>query len=518
MLYDAMDMTLSGLVVVGPSPQDGIHFDGSFTQHSGLLYNGNYGKDLINAFVQLESETLWTNYGANSTYQEAFTTLMGGSEWMVFLDSETGQLHWDYNVIGRFVAFATEDQQASADVNINKAKLSDAVANFANLDVMYDVMDRMGSNFSKPLHGNRAFPASDYMVHRGEGFVLGNKLLSTRTNSTECTNSANIDGYHMGHGTLFAYGSGHEYVDIMGQWDWNLIPGTTVLLGEPDVIDVECANVAQSGTRTAVGVVSDGTLGMSMMDYHDEVADLSFRKSWAFFGDRVVVTVTKVETGSDKPLITVLDNRRSADSKVPVVDGAATHNAEQNAKSVFYDNKGYVANTEFELTMEDVWREGNWSVISTSTQGVQSAPIWSAYTVTPKDFFSYTFFPNTDLDTVLAEADAPSTEIFDDDHLHHGVKFGDNYAVAFFETGTAWYKGENYSIAIGSSDPALVLAHDNGSDEVQLSVSDPTQSLDKLVITITRCNSRYCKSGNVDIELPKTGETVSGSVSYDLSS
>lgn len=26
---------------------DGIHRDGSFLQHDGLLYNGNYGKDLV---------------------------------------------------------------------------------------------------------------------------------------------------------------------------------------------------------------------------------------------------------------------------------------------------------------------------------------------------------------------------------------------------------------------------------------------------------------------------------------
>lgn len=26
---------------------DGIHRDGTFLQHTGILYNGNYGKDLV---------------------------------------------------------------------------------------------------------------------------------------------------------------------------------------------------------------------------------------------------------------------------------------------------------------------------------------------------------------------------------------------------------------------------------------------------------------------------------------
>lgn len=27
--------------------EDGIHRDGSFLQHDGILYSGNYGKDLV---------------------------------------------------------------------------------------------------------------------------------------------------------------------------------------------------------------------------------------------------------------------------------------------------------------------------------------------------------------------------------------------------------------------------------------------------------------------------------------
>ena len=31
--------------------EDGIHRDGSFLQHKGILYNGNYGKDLVCDFA-----------------------------------------------------------------------------------------------------------------------------------------------------------------------------------------------------------------------------------------------------------------------------------------------------------------------------------------------------------------------------------------------------------------------------------------------------------------------------------
>lgn len=33
--------------------QDGIHRDGAFLQHKGVLYNGNYGKDLVSCNLSM---------------------------------------------------------------------------------------------------------------------------------------------------------------------------------------------------------------------------------------------------------------------------------------------------------------------------------------------------------------------------------------------------------------------------------------------------------------------------------
>lgn len=35
------------------------------------------------------------------------------------------------------------------------------------------------------------------------------------------------------HGTLYSYVKGNECKDIVGAWDWNLVPGTTTLLNQP---------------------------------------------------------------------------------------------------------------------------------------------------------------------------------------------------------------------------------------------------------------------------------------------
>lgn len=48
---------------------DGIRPDGSFGQHGGILYNGNYGKDYTNAILDVEIEAGGTKFAADATSQ-----------------------------------------------------------------------------------------------------------------------------------------------------------------------------------------------------------------------------------------------------------------------------------------------------------------------------------------------------------------------------------------------------------------------------------------------------------------
>lgn len=157
---------------------DGIHPDGSFLQHSGILYTGNYGKDLLNAFLQLEGEAFGTSYAANGTTRTALATFVKGSEWMIFIDKQTNISHWDFvrlsslvwpgltdqNVLGRFVAFPVSDNQASASIKFNVTQLGEDTADFTGANNLTQVVSRLSSNGTEKLMGNAGFWASDYMV------------------------------------------------------------------------------------------------------------------------------------------------------------------------------------------------------------------------------------------------------------------------------------------------------------------------------------------------------------------
>ena len=102
-------------VVIEPGVMvDGIKPDGSFGQHGGLLYNGNYGKDLYvkhsllvfmpndlsrissNDVLELQIDAAGTQYAADTDSQRAFETLIDGDQWMVYRNVKTDVLHWDF--------------------------------------------------------------------------------------------------------------------------------------------------------------------------------------------------------------------------------------------------------------------------------------------------------------------------------------------------------------------------------------------------------------------------------------
>ncbi|CEJ80059.1 hypothetical protein VHEMI00264 [[Torrubiella] hemipterigena] len=414
-VQDSLTRAMNIMTYTDEPALDGIHRDGTFLQHDGVLYNGNYGKDLLNAFIQLGAEIVGTQFATNNATKQTMATYVRGCEWMIFTNQETRQEYWDFNAVGRFVAFPTQDLQAISDINFNVTKLAKATADFTGLDDVSDVIRRLSSNGTDKLVGNKGFWASDYMVHRRDTFILGNKMVSTRTVNSENVNGANPLGYHLGQGTLFSYVEGNEYKDIMGAWDWNLVPGTTTLLNQPDLHNLPPTKnvtglvdyIKHNGTREFVGVVSNGKIGVAAHDYSDPLnIGISYRKAWFHFEDAVVVVTSDIVNKGSAPVITVLDNRAKAAGGA-FIDGDRTQlsaSTKTKASTLFYGGNGYVSyDTPFDLTISEGPRDGNWSAISTSKAGKYTTDIFSAYTTITGSNSTYAFFPATSKRRLAAE-------------------------------------------------------------------------------------------------------------------
>ena len=327
-------------------------------------------------------------------------------------------------------------------------------------------------------------------------------MLSKRSHNTETTNAANIYGYHLGQGTMFTYVDGYEYRDIQAEWDWNLIPGTTTLLEHPKL---NASIVGFTGKTTWVGGVSDGWVGMAVEDYVDSYdASLAYKKAWFFLDDSVLVTTvgvtinSSVATVDGAPVITVLDNRAAADGGV-WLDGAqvvtTSNGSAHNATTLYYGGNGYLSfDPPFQLTIAEGNRTGNWSAISTSTQGVQTANIFSAYTAIPSDpsiAYTYAFFPASSPDRLAFEASQPTTTTFQGDGVT-GVVGAARLQIVFWPGGAltasvplsqiGWAGDGN--VTITTSEPAVYIFATSSAGKLVVTLADPGQTLASLSFSL----------------------------------
>jgi hypothetical protein len=297
----------------------------------------------------------------------------------------------------------------------------------------------------------------------------------------------------MGQGTLYSYVKGNEYKDIMGAWDWNLVPGTTTLLNQPKL---QASQVKYDGLKDFVGVVSDGKFGAAVEDYVDPLTqNLSYRKSWFFVDEGVIVITTDIKknaTAKNIPVITVLDNRAADSTRAFVKSGLVAQLGEQHiaTDTLYYGNNGYLAyDTPFQLTLSQGKRSGNWSEISTSTQGVKTVDIFSAYTTIKGDSFTYGFFPSISSQKLNKELENPTWNPITKKGIS-GIYGKDKASLAFWPGGAKsveldlkalGWSNKAGTLTFTSDQPAVYLlsaqCKDKKSMRLVVTLADPTQKL-----------------------------------------
>ncbi|KIO26606.1 polysaccharide lyase family 8 protein, partial [Tulasnella calospora MUT 4182] len=346
LIDDAFERVHNEVQVQEADKADGIRPDGSFGQHMGILYTGNYGKDYTNLVLSLEIPAAGTQWEANDTSRDAFSKFIDGAAWSIYRNTVTNVLHWDFSVLGRFISFPVRDNQATVGLKVNYTQVLQLGQQWKdhNMTKVATSLLKNGTTVNGgKLNGNRMFYNNDYMVQRGKNYVTTVKTFSTRTGNTECVNSQNPLGFHLGQGVVFNYGSGNEYEDIAAAWDWNLIPGITTNYGETPLL---CNFTQWSGNRTFVGGASDGEIGVTAMDYlNPYTGAFAYRKAWFFLPDDVQhVIVSNIEdTSGSSDIFHVLDQKKV--NGAVYMDGKVVTEPKAGARSLWHDSVGYTFDT-----------------------------------------------------------------------------------------------------------------------------------------------------------------------------
>ncbi|KAG6842628.1 hypothetical protein C0991_000155 [Blastosporella zonata] len=473
---------------------DGIRADGSFGQHTGILYNGNYGKDYVNDILALELAAGGTEYQATTVSKAAFTTLLSADQWMIFRNVFTGVLHWDFSVLGRIISLPVSLNQATANLKINLTQIQ-VLGQQWNSPTISQIYTNLALNTTDAnagaLEGNRMFYANDYMVQRGNGYVTTLRMYSNRTQNTECTNSQNPFGFHLADGTLYTYLQGNEYEDIFAAWDWNLIPGITV---DYNATALTCDTARKTGTQPLVGGASDGSVGVAAMRYETPTTKtLNWRKTWFFLDDDVqFVMVAKLTSTTSAPVFSVLDQRRRS-GNVFVNGIAASSGNFTSAISLWHGGVGYAfnaSNPSTSLSLQLGNRTGSWQTIGTSPDPPATVDMFAAWLnhTDPTSSMSYAIYPGTTLDSFQQKSQASGIRsIRNDGSISALLDVTHNTAMLVY-----WVNAGG-SVAIPSTTgdaPVTITSTGNAAvivrtDTWLVTVSDPTQTLTVLTLNFT---------------------------------
>ncbi|KAF9464591.1 polysaccharide lyase family 8 protein [Collybia nuda] len=490
LLADAYRRLYRELRIMNDVRADGIRADGAFGQHDGILYNGNYGKDFVNAMLGFGLESAETEFAANMDARIAFATLIDGDRWMIFRNSLTGVLHWDFSVLGRFISFPVADFQATGSIKISLGDVGQLGQEWQShplVDFEHSLSIPTEHANAGNLLGNRMFYTNDYMVHRGPNYVTTVKMWSSRTKHTECTNSQNPFGFHLADGVLYTYVQGNEYEDISASWDWNLIPGTTTDYGNTPLT---CANTKRFGIESFVGGASTGQIGIAAMQYtNPSTRALRWRKAWFFLDDDVQhIMISSLSSTSSAPVYSVLDQRRL---NGPVYIDGVEHSGAQNAaaQTLWHGGVGYMFSGT-RLSVQVGRNVGDWSTIGTSTQPPTTVDLFSAWlshdTEALSQPISYTVFPGTSPESFATKGrhlrlrtvqnDAHISAIFDEVNETFMAVFWD------FEGGSVIFPdGMSMPVTISASAHAAVIYRMRSGD---VTVSDPSQGLSSVKIAV----------------------------------
>ncbi|MFO7670303.1 MAG: polysaccharide lyase family 8 super-sandwich domain-containing protein [Bacteroidales bacterium] len=379
---------------------------------------------------------------------------------------------------------------------------------------------RLRKGESEPkLAFSRFYWQSEHFVCQRPGFFTSVRMFSVRNRNMESPyNSEGLLNHHRGDGTNHLSVKGSEYLNIWPVYDWQKIPGTTVLQ-KPAL--PPASEIQKPGLTEFVGAVTDGYYGAAAFDFISPHDLIKARKSWFFFDDLYVCLGAGIESESyELPVVTTLDQSLLQGS-VMVDRGQGTETLDtgtheiENAKWVFHRGTGYIFPEPMNISLSNQEQSGRWTSISlqssTSKELVREDvfKLWIDHGVRPqgrmgglvntpmiaKDVkYQYIVLPTTEVSRLT---DDPGIEILVNNRQVQAVKSEELGLVqaVFYQAGELPVS-ENLTLVIDS--PGAIILKISDGVVKEISAADPSRNLSHLHMRISDVSG----VSELSIELP----------------
>jgi chondroitin AC lyase len=377
---------------------------------------------------------------------------------------------------------------------------------------LQQVIDVRTGKIKPDFTRDRYFWYSHYYTHQRPDYFVSVRMHSNRANNMEEPhNEEGIKNHHYGDGSIFISRTGHEFFNIFPVWDWQKIPGATILQ-RPTMPDWR--QLARKGKTSFVGSACDGIYGAAAFDFSSVHDPLTAHKSWFFFDNEIVCLGSAIHAGSASSVFTTL-NQCLLHGQVIV--GAANKSTtleagvhKEGAVSwVYHDSVAYIFPAPADVNISNGEATGNWREIThqawatTETVRKDVFTLWLDHGVQPQQAgYAWIVLPNVDPASAASYSKHTRVKVLSNTEDLQAVQQLDlqRTGVVFYNAGSIRI---NDKLTLAASKPCIVMIKANGARVFVIAVADPTEELDKLQLKV---NER-----TIDVQLPageKAGSTV----------
>jgi len=444
--------------------------------------------------------TYGTSYVSAFTYWTVKTAATQFS-----LSQQSVQLLADYYLdgISKAMAFRKYTDPGARNRDLSRQRVSlaagtDIPKNFVQStdyrkSEMEEVIAIRESEKPNTLTWDKYFWRMSYQTHQSKNFFTSVRMHSSRQNNVEEPyNDEGLLMHHLADGANFLMVSGKEFDEIFPVWNWQKIPGTTVVQ-KPMLPSFN--QISKKGKSDFVGAVTNGIYSAAAFNFSSVHDPLTAQKAWFFFKDEYVCLGAGIQSTAEYPVATTLTQcllngnvvAGTTAGKQTIAKGNRQLN---NVQWINHNNVGYIFQQPLSVHVSNQTETGNYRQIN-HQEWATEAPVnkdlftlWMDHGTRPQnERYVYTVLPAATPAQTEAYCKKASAVVLSNTAALQAVQHKSLQITqaVFYQPGTIKI---NDKISLSTESPCILMVKMNNNQLVQLSLTDPTQKLSSVSVKI----------------------------------
>lgn len=496
----------------------GIQHDNSFHHRiDGVNNTLSYGMSYAEAFIE------WADYTTGTTY--AFSEQKLNQLIDYYLDGICKT-----SVYGKFPDIGAKNRSISREGALHpySAKIAEKLLHTSNhrQKELQEIVDIRNKGIKPTLSHATFYWNSEHFSYQRPDWFTSVRMFSTRNyNMEQPYNSEGLTNHHRGDGTNYISITGDEYDDIAPVYDYQKIPGATVMQ-KPKM--PPASEIQKLGLTDFVGAVTDGRYGAAAFDFRSPHDPLIARKAWFFFDNEYVCLGTGISCKNNLPVVTTLNQCfLRSDVSIFSQDHQSVLQKDEkeyeNLEWIYQDGIGYVFPKATNVWIKNNAASGSWWDINKQSDSPKQTvtseifKVWLSHGERPSEAsYEYIVVPATTIDKLASNSSKNDISILSNSSEIQAVmnKSLQIYQLVFYKAGEIQISEK---LKIIAENPGIVMLKMKDDQISELSFADPNRELGKFHLMVSgileasgegfaTCWSEKSGMTEIAVDLPQSSE------------